>query len=283
MIINLDKTSTKEDVGNKAYNLMLLKKYNYNVPNGIVISSKYTNTLIKNIKEKVLKNLNDQIMSNKKNFEKFIKEINNDFNKLKLDEELIKDIKNQLTKNKTKKFVVRSSTNFEDSKNFSFAGQFDSFLNVKIEELEKYILKCIKSTFSRRMLKYTFLNKIKLDNISISVIIQEMIIGKYSGIAFSKNPINNNENEIIIDIGPGLCNNYVSGKKNPNTYILKKNENIKTCLSIENKIKNEDEILKTIKKNILEIEKKFENFIDIEFTFDKENNFFILQARPITN
>lgn len=269
MIYNLNKKSKKELVGNKAYHLTQLKMLGFNIPKGIVIPIDITEKILKKHKKTIIKKINNK------------KEIKTELDKVNFPDNLMKEILIHLKDFKNKKFSVRSSTNIEDSLNHSFAGLFDSYLHVKRSELKENITKCIKSLFSERMIGYSKRNRISLKDVSIAVIIQEMVYGDFSGIAFSKNPVNNNTNQIMIEIGKGGCEKFVSGKNTPNTYILEKESNNKKVLVEKEDIENINNYLNILKKAIIKLENKLESNVDIEFTF-KSNELIMLQWRPIT-
>ena len=215
-----------------------------------------------------------------------------------------KDILKNFDKLKTQFVAVRSSATKEDSADSSFAGQFDTFLNVEKKNLLSSILQCYKSLKSDRIISYCKSKKINPDSIKIAVVVQKMIQSEISGIAFSVNPINNNRKEIMIEAGFGLGEYVVSGIITPDKYIFDKQSNklkkIKinyqefklACVNNKNKevemplekrnaiklsTKYYSELLKTIKL----IEKKYKKPVDIEWAI-KNEKIYITQARPIT-
>ena len=74
-------------------------------------------------------------------------------------------------------FSVRSSATVEDSPQASFAGLFETDLNVDIKGLTSGIKKCWASAFSPRVVIYTKRKGIPLNKVSMAVIVQEMIVG----------------------------------------------------------------------------------------------------------
>lgn len=100
-------------------------------------------------------------------------------------------------------YAVRSSAGIEDGEVDSWAGQFDSFLEVQKEDVPDYVKRCWASMFGLRAIKYGM--NVLLDNkeIPFSVIIQQMVKGNYSGIAFSVNPGDTNKNHVRIEAVSG--------------------------------------------------------------------------------
>ena len=84
--------------------------------------------------------------------------------------------------------VVRSSSMQEDMADLSFAGQYDSFLDVPIKETLSYIKLCWASLYTARALSYRHHNGIpQSDGVSMAVIVQQMVRG-ISGVLFTANP-----------------------------------------------------------------------------------------------
>lgn len=224
-----------------------------------------------------------------------------DKNKREILEEAIEEIKTKLNEFPDDSyFAVRSSAGNEDSKENSFAGQFDTFLYVKKENVISKVKEVYLSAFSDRIESYRKENKI--DEISIpSVIVQKMVHSEKAGVAFGANPITSNVKEIVISAVYGLGSGLVDGVANADTYtiangnivteIAKKNvmhilegENVieKTVAEnlISEQVLNNNEILK-VKELVTKANDFFGRFQDIEWAFEGEN-LYLLQSRPIT-
>ena len=88
-----------------------------------------------------------------------------------------------------KLYAVRSSAVGEDGSGNSFAGQMESFLYVKSQDIKSAIRDVINSANSDRIKFYREQNGLSNDDIKVGVIVQEMINSDISGVAFSSNPI----------------------------------------------------------------------------------------------
>ena len=172
-------------------------------------------------------------------------------------------------------FAIRSSASVEDSASNSFAGLFESYLNVAAAEVPGYIEKVMASAHSPRVKEYQqrFGNE---GPISMSVIIQEMVPATVSGVAFSQNPMNPNES--LIQTVHGLGDALVSGQINAETYSINAHGHVEyattnTCLSSEQ--------LQAVYQLLVKVERYYKAPQDIEFAFH-DNELFLLQARPIT-
>jgi pyruvate, water dikinase len=121
--------------------------------------------------------------------------------------------------------AVRSSAVAEDLPNASFAGQQDTYLNVKGEdELILCVKKCFASLFNSRAISYRKTHNIQLCDVKISVAIQKMVrsdIGS-AGVAFSIDPETGYNKAIVINSAFGLGELVVSGGVKPDEFILDK-------------------------------------------------------------
>ncbi len=183
--------------------------------------------------------------------------------------------------NDGREFSVRSSALCEDSSDNSFAGQFDSFLFVKKENVYDKIKDCFLSAEKENVISYCKENNINPDTIKMSVIVQEMIDSDYSGVIFSSNP-RGVLNESVIVMGSGTGDNVVEEKTDVTTCYYnrtdKKYYTEKSCEKSPSMTENLIEELISLCKKTEEI---FGKLIDIEFAV-KNDEVFILQVRPIT-
>lgn len=282
MIIDLQQLQLKknkeklEKIGNKAKSLIIMKDNKINVPDGFVLNTDLYNEFIKY--NKIDKKINEFLFElNKKNIKNISKKIILLFEDLKFSSKIEKEIKLKLDNNK--KYAIRSSGNKEDLEDYSFAGQYESFLSVDFNDVLNKVIDCYKSMFSENILSYYLDNNIDLKNISMAVIVQEMIDTEYSGIAFTINPITGNDKEMLIEVAEGLGENIVSGKVVPEQYYFNWYDN-KYLYNENNKFLNK-KIFKEITDIFLSIQILFGHPCDIEFGILKEK-VYIFQARKIT-
>lgn len=277
MIIKLGQ-DINTDVGNKAKFLSDMKAEGFNVPDGIVLDKDTYKSVIKNNNLDI--KINELLNSiTKENIQEISQKISEKFFDIRIEDKLKEEIKRNLNENK--RYAVRSSGMKEDLENYSFAGQYDTLLNVQgINNIEKAIVLCYKSMFSETVLSYLMNNKIKLDDLYMSVIIQEMVDSEFSGVVFTLNPLTGNDKQMLIEIAPGLGENLVSGKVAPEQYYYNwYNETVK----FDEKNKYIDEkTLKKIGDEFSKIQLYFGYPCDIEFAI-KDNILYILQARKVTS
>lgn len=249
--------------GNKIDNLVVLKDNYINVPDFIIIKHE---DVVKDNSEfnKVLKNYkelssHDLSLKLKKIFDE---EINL---------ELRLDIDNGL-------YSIRSSSNIEDGNENSFAGQFDTFLNVKKEDINDKIKLCFKSLYNENVLEYMKKNNIEFKELKMNVMIQKMINSELSGVIFTANP-NGILNETVITVGEGIGENIVQDKVDTTSYYYNLTDKIYYYEGKKDYLKKE--LVEELINQSIKIKKYFGEYLDIEFAI-YENVIYILQARKIT-
>ena len=206
--------------------------------------------------------------------------------------------------------AVRSSGVAEDSPTASFAGQYESYLNVigKEEVLEK-LLECWASTFTARGISYRVRQRMPILEGGMSVAVMKMVNSKASGVAFTLLPSTKDPSKMFVEGNFGVGESVVQGIVTPDQFIIDKNS-----LQIEQKIINkklrqysmkeygteeedvpaemqniccinDDEIL-TLAKYFRFIDTHYEVPMDIEWAIDNDlpfpQNVFLVQARPVT-
>ncbi|AVM69802.1 phosphoenolpyruvate synthase [Lachnospiraceae bacterium oral taxon 500] len=200
--------------------------------------------------------------------------------------------------------AVRSSATAEDLPEASFAGQQETYLNVRgIEDVLAQIRHCYASLWGDRAVSYRFHQGYAQAAVAIAVVIQEMVESEKAGVLFTINPVSQNTNEMQINASYGLGESVVSGQVTADSYIISKlgklldirigskasqivyapsgvrTEAVSAAKSKE-RVLNEDEIDRLVKIG-LEIEQHYGRPMDIEWAM-KENEVYILQARAVT-
>ena len=293
------KQISKKDqyfAGGKAYSLGRMIKH-FPIPNGFVILS---DTFDAFVKENRLKGKIKKIISDKGDYFTKSKQIKDLIISSPINETIARDIMRHFTRLHNPLVAVRSSATCEDAKDKAWAGQLDTFLNIKKENLLEKIKLCWASLFSERTLAY---GSDILDKASVAVVVQEMVFADVAGVAFSVNPLTKNINEILINAVYGVGEAIVSGQVTPDEYLVHKTGRI---LNQKHEVQSQGLYLKNGKLDWQEIPQdkqnkaklspkmilklcdivakieKFYNFpIDVEFAV-KNQKIYILQARPIT-
>ena len=177
-----------------------------------------------------------------------------------------------------KMVAVRSSAICEDGAQTSFAGQFETILFVKKDNLIEAVQKCFWSNQNESAIFYAQENNIEKENTKVSVVVQTMIDSEISGVMFTQNPITE-EDEILVECILGVGEQLVQGEVTPSQIRISKTDGVAISYLGE-KIIREDKIAELF-QNAKKKEKCFGCPQDIEFAVEN-NILYILQARPIT-
>ena len=119
--------------------------------------------------------------------------------------------------------AVRSSATAEDLPEASFAGQQETFLNIRGEEnLLDAVKKCWASLWTARAIAYRIKNNIDQNTVALAVVVQEMVDAEAAGILFTANPINGHRDEMVINAAWGLGEAIVGGLVSPDTIVADK-------------------------------------------------------------
>jgi pyruvate,water dikinase len=118
--------------------------------------------------------------------------------------------------------AVRSSTVAEDSETASFAGQQETFLNVRgAAAVRQYVRECWASFFAPRALFYRA-TKGSLSDTRMAVVVQEMISAEKSGVMFTVDPVQKRRDFMIVEAVYGLGEGIVSGLITPDHYLVRR-------------------------------------------------------------
>jgi len=207
--------------------------------------------------------------------------------------------------------AVRSSATGEDLPDASFAGQQDTFLNVKGEEqLVHYVRKCWSSLYTPRAIFYREEKGFPHEKVLISVGIQKMVEAKCSGVVFTLDPVNGDPSKIVIEATWGLGEALVAGHVSPDRFIIDKGTlqiihkeivpkklehvpNRATGLTVQQEVPLErrnvaslsDHDVVELAKIARDIEDHYGTAQDIEFALEQDSSgdaAYIVQSRPET-
>lgn len=117
---------------------------------------------------------------------------------------------------------VRSSATVEDSAQYSFAGMFESYLNVRgADDLLRRVKDCWASAFGARVLFYR-LKQGRPAEFPIGVVVQRMVNSEKFGVMFTVNPSTNDTGRLVIEAAFGLGESVVGGQVTPDHYVVDK-------------------------------------------------------------
>lgn len=227
-VVNLKDAKVVNQFGGKAVNLAILLNNNFPVPDGVAVG---------------------------------VNAFNEDG---KLVEENKKEILEKINTNKL--YAVRSSATAEDAEGASWAGQFESFLNTKFEDVIEKVEQCHNSSKNRAK---AYAEDKSSQVFNVAVVVQEMLNPEYAGVLFTNDPMTG-EDKLITEYVEGLGEKLVSGQADPKHAVL---DGISTAdMPFDNQ-----ELINLAKK----IEKTFGVPQDIEWVWEN-NKTWLVQTRPIT-
>ncbi|MBF6344503.1 phosphoenolpyruvate synthase [Nocardia cyriacigeorgica] len=200
--------------------------------------------------------------------------------------------------------AVRSSVAAEDGPAHSYAGQFDSFLNVDGEDaVRRRVRACWASAFSQRSIEYAFAHD-QPRVAAVAVVLQRLVPARVSGVMFTADPASGSPDELVISAVYGLGEGLVSGAVDADSVVVDRAGNVldtvigdkdraflpsdlggsaSSEVDVERRARlalSEDEIAA-----LAELGRKLEAELgapqDIEWAIDDDGIWF-LQARPIT-
>ncbi len=307
----------KELVGGKNANLgELTSKTGVPVPPGYIITTEaYREYLDENKLNRKMKNKIKELVDPEDT--KKLHEVGRTIRKMikegEMPEKIKKEIKERHEELKQKlgkepKVAVRSSATAEDIKGASFAGQQDTYLNIKgLEQVTEAIKNCFASLYTNRAIYYREHKNFDHLEAALSTAVQTMVDSESSGVMFTLDLRNGDPNTITIEGSWGLGEYIVQGKVTPDTYFIDKetleikerkvaNKKIQLINkpkegTIEKKVPPEkskqqvitDQQIKELAQHAKNIEQHYNFPQDIEWALDrKTKELYILQSRPET-
>ncbi|MFD1538634.1 PEP/pyruvate-binding domain-containing protein [Nonomuraea guangzhouensis] len=198
--------------------------------------------------------------------------------------------------------AVRSSATAEDLPDMSFAGQQDTYLNIRGEALLDAVKRCWASLWNARAIAYREQNGVPQDDVALAVVVQELVDADAAGVLFTANPVNGARDEIVINASWGLGEAVVGGQVTPDTVVLRDGAvaesriGDKTVMTVRTPSGTREEpvpddlrhraVLGSSQAVELaaigaRIEELYGTPMDVEWA-RRDGSFFIVQARPIT-
>jgi len=191
---------------------------------------------------------------------------------------------------------VRSSATAEDLPGHSFAGQYETFLNVtSLQGCLEAIKKCWASLWTERAFEYRRRNGIDHRQVEMAVIVQRQIDAEVAGVAFSLDPVIGSRSRIVIESCRGLADTLVSGRVRPDRMVLRKRnlaliywdapDGVRRAATDDPECIAEPslalETARQLARRVRKIEKKLGGPQDIEWAV-RDGTIWFLQTRPIT-
>jgi rifampicin phosphotransferase len=300
--------ATLENLGGKGMSLAKMINAGFPIPDGFHITTEAYRQFVaaNDLQTKILAALKDVDIAIPATLETASATIGGFFAQSKIPNDIVTAITDAYNKLNRKSVAVRSSATAEDLPGASFAGQQETYLNIRGDEaLLDAVKKCWASLWTARAISYRTHQNISADSVSLAVVVQELVFADAAGIMFTANPVNGNRNELIINAAWGLGEAIVSGAVTPDTLTMDKQRGTMIRREIAEKsvmtVRTESGVSEKPvpdhlkKKRVLtngqaveltrygaQIESFYKMPMDIEWTLAK-GKFAIVQARPITS
>ncbi len=312
----IDKTMIQQ-VGGKAANLGEVLKIGVPVPPGFVVTADAYRYFVEvtGIKDKILSILREEVKNKTpEEYEKVSVKIRELIENTPMPAEIESEIR-QAYRELCRRLgidnvavAVRSSATAEDLPGASFAGQQDTYLNVRGEDsVVYYVKRCWSSLFTARAISYRDAKGIPHDKTFMSVLVQKLVNARSAGVMFTLHPVTGDRDKIVIESVWGLGEGIVSGEITPDEFIIDK----KTLQILEKRISEkkvavvrdesgltkkielppdkatqpsitDEEAIKLAEYGI-KLENHYNHALDIEWAIDADlkfpNNIFIVQVR----
>jgi pyruvate,water dikinase len=282
------------------------------VPGGfLVTTAAYRQFVAENdLQARILELARPQFKDGSMSFQEASENIRHLFTEVELSQELVAVITEAYAElpNDDPALAVRSSANAEDLPDLSFAGQQETFLNVRgADTVVAAVKDCWSSLWTAQAITYRHQNGIDQGAVAMAVVAQIMIPSEVSGILFTANPATGERSELIVEASFGLGEAVVGGYVTPDSYVVDRetlgakettigpkeqqivsdgehgtrteevaeDERQKSSLS--------EDKLKELAKTAIEIEALYDGLPqDIEWALS-DGKLWLLQSRPITN
>lgn len=202
--------------------------------------------------------------------------------------------------------AVRSSAVGEDGVITSFAGQYETYLNITgLEAVTEAVRRCWASAWSARALKYRQQQGLADEVIWLAVLVQQLVAADLSAVVFSANPVTARRDEIMINAAWGLGESIVNGQRTPDTYLVRRIDGTVLSRQVAEKrsmivpassggthqidvsperrhqpVLNDDQIAE-LARLAVELEAKLDWLVDLECAY-QAGQLYLLQCRPIT-
>jgi rifampicin phosphotransferase len=117
--------------------------------------------------------------------------------------------------------AVRSSATAEDLPEASFAGQQDTYLNIRgAAAVLDAVRRCWASLWTARAVAYRLEHGFAHDQVLLAVVVQQMVEPDVAGVMFTANPVSGRRDETVINASYGLGEAVVSGVVTPDTFVV---------------------------------------------------------------
>lgn len=201
--------------------------------------------------------------------------------------------------------AVRSSALDEDGADASFAGQHDTYLNIRgAEAVVDAVRRCVASASRAEAMAYRQQRGLQSHDVHMAVLVQHLVPADAAAVVFSANPISGSTEELMINANWGLGESIVGGLATPDTFIVEKTTLTITLRDIARKDRMtvmtetgtsetavpddlrersslSDDHVRDIARLAMKLEAAVGRAVDVECAIARDT-LYLLQCRPIT-
>lgn len=308
----------KQLIGSKAAHLGEILNQRHHVPRGYILTTAAYNYLFQaqGLFDKIHDLFHRTNFDNSESIQQTSNQICDAISRADLQGKILKLISKKHHDLDLGAVAVRSSATAEDLPESSFAGQYETFLNVKgMEHIANAVAKCYQSMWSPRVMAYRQRQGINQLEVKLAILIQEIVEAKSAGVLFTKDPTSLKNDRIVIESNFGLGESVVSGQAVSDRFVLEEeqtengnhlriretqvgikgvvvkpsSENQEGGTVVLNATSDESESPSITDEQALklgkigqQLETLFEGPQDIEWAIDSKGTIHVLQSRPIT-
>jgi hypothetical protein len=188
------------------------------------------------------------------------------------------------------RFAVRSSATAEDLADASYAGQYETVLNVGLDELPDAVRQVVDSAASARVAAYRQAHPQPApadpsgSEAGMAVLVQVMVPADAAGVAFTANPLTGARDEVVITAVPGLGERLVAGQATGDQWIVRHAQARRTRATEQAITADQARQIATLARRV---QAHLGSPQDLEWaittdTSGTEGGLWLLQARPMT-
>ncbi|MEV6227389.1 PEP/pyruvate-binding domain-containing protein [Saccharopolyspora shandongensis] len=200
--------------------------------------------------------------------------------------------------------AVRSSATAEDLPEMSFAGQQDTYLNIRGETaVLDAVRRCWASLWTARAIDYRLRNGVAADEVALAVVVQELVPAEAAGVLFTRDPVTGAGEDVLVNAAWGLGEAIVGGQVTPDTYVVARDGRVreqvvgdKAVMTVRTSEGTREEPVPEQRRGVpvlspaeagelaalgVRIEELYRCPMDVEWAA-RDGRFWVVQARPIT-
>ncbi len=295
VFLDHEKTGDSHLTGGKAAGIAALNRlFPHNVPSGFILTTAAYRRLMnaEDLEQRVRLAMKDiAYIGDTKRFHDIAESLRSLLSHHSLSKEIREAIERsaaQLDPEGTTQWAVRSSAIGEDGR-FSFAGQFESVLNVPHANLAEAYLQVVSSRFTDRTMRYRLHAGFREVDTPMAVLFMPMVQAQAAGIVQTQDPLNPESDSLILHTVNGLGDVVVRGERQPDILRLERSDphQLQDLRRAEGSRRDDDFYLDDIARSsvavmAMRVERELGYPVEIEWALDTQGKVWLLQSRRLS-